>query len=377
MTVPYIVRNERGTIDRGIYDIAILYDPSKPWTPTTPQTGWNGKVAYPFGGSCGPFHVQTANTSAVLDETALERGFAVATSGLNVLGNNCNEAVSAEALMMVKEHLAETYGPIRYTIGNGCSGGSIRQINIASAYPGLLDGIQPSCTFPDVVTTAIEVLECRGMLHYFNEVSPHLWSVAQQRAVVAGHMTPSLCHTWITVYSFDRLGGDPTWGCTQPVLNAVNLPYIGPVPLPGRSEPEWVYDPETNPKDVRCTIQDYSVATFGPTTGRVRAAPRRQRRRSVRIAGARVGTRTSPKNSWTSTRRSAGSTSILATRRSDCRPIRAGPRSRIERGACRTVRRARDDADHRHPRPQQQRDPRRLLQLHVARASPEGERLAR
>ena len=263
VTVPYIVRNERGTIDRGIYDIALLYDPSKPWTPTDPQSGWNGKVVYPFGGSCGPFHVQTANSGAVLDEAALSRGFAVATSGLNVLGNNCNEAVSAEALMMVKEHLAETYGPIRYTIGNGCSGGSIQQINIASAYPGLLDGIQPSCTFTDVVTTAIEVLECRGLLHYFNEVSPHLWGVLQQRALVAGHMSPSLCHTWINVYSFDRLGGDPTWGCTQPVLTSVNLPYIGPVAFPGRSEPEWVYDPETNPEGVRCTIQDYSVATFG------------------------------------------------------------------------------------------------------------------
>jgi hypothetical protein len=263
VTVPFIVRNERGTIDRGIYDIAILYDPSKPWTPTEPQQGWNGKVVYPFGGSCGPFHVQTANTGAVLDEAALGRGFAVATSGLNVLGNNCNEAVSAESLMMVKEHLAETYGPIRYTIGNGCSGGSIQQINIASAYPGLLDGILPSCTFTDVATTAIEVLECRMMLNYFNETSPHLWGALQQRAFVAGHMTPSLCHTWITVYSFDRLGGDPTWGCTQPVLNAVNLPYIGPMELPGSSEPEWVYDPETNPKGTRCTIQDYSVATFG------------------------------------------------------------------------------------------------------------------
>ncbi|MGH2794254.1 MAG: DUF6351 family protein [Actinomycetota bacterium] len=262
-TVPFIVRNERGTIDRGIYDIAILYDPSKPWTPTAPQAGWNGKVVYPFGGSCGPFHLQTANSGAVLDENALSRGFAVATSGLNVLGNNCNEAVSAESLMMVKEHLAETYGPIRYTIGNGCSGGSIQQVNIASAYPGLLDGILPSCTFTDVATTAIEVLECRMMLHYFNEVSPHLWGLLQQRAFVAGHMSPSLCHTWITVYGFDRQGGDPTWGCTQPVLNAVNLPYIGPIALPGSSEPEWVYDPKTNPKGTRCTIQDYSVATFG------------------------------------------------------------------------------------------------------------------
>ena len=272
VTVPFIVRNERGTIDRGIYDIAVLYDPAKPWTPTQPQRGWNGKVVYPFGGSCGPFHVQTANSGAVLDEDALADGFAVATSGLNVLGNNCNEAVSAESLMMVKEHLAETYGPIRYTIGNGCSGGSIQQINIASAYPGLLDGILPSCTFTDVATTAIEVLECRLLLHYFNEVSPHLWANPQQRALVSGHMSASLCHTWINVYSFDRLGGDPTYGCTLPVLSAFNLPYAGVVERPDAQEPEWVYHPQTNPKGTRCTVQDYSVATFGgrPSDGYAR-----------------------------------------------------------------------------------------------------------
>ena len=262
VTVPYIVRVERGTLDRTIYDIALLYDPAKPWTPTEPQAGWNGKVVYPFGGSCGPIHLQTANSAAVLDETALERGFAVASSGLNVLGNNCNESVSAEALMMVKEHLAETYGPIRYTIGNGCSGGSIQQINIASAYPGLLDGILPSCTFPDVWTTATEVFECRLLLDYF-EASPQLWGVAQQRAIVSGHMSPSLCHTWITVYGFDRNGADPTIGCTHGVLSTFDVPYAGVVATPGATEPEWVYDPETNPKGTRCTIQDYSVAIFG------------------------------------------------------------------------------------------------------------------
>lgn len=261
--VPFIVRVETGTIDRAIFDIALLYDPAKPWTPTAPQAGWNGKVVYPFGGSCGPFHVQTSNGGAVVDEAALARGFAVASSGLNVLGNNCNESVSAEALMMVKEHLVETYGPIRYTIGTGCSGGSIQQINIASAYPGLLDGILPSCTFPDVWTTAIEVFECRLLLDYFFETSPQLWGVAQQRALVAGHMSPSLCHTWISVYGFDRNGADPTIGCTLPVLSSFDLPYAPVVPAPGSSEPEWVYDAETNPKGTRCTIQDYSVAIFG------------------------------------------------------------------------------------------------------------------
>ena len=263
-TVPFIVRNERGTLDRTIYDIAVLYDPAKPWTPASPQAGWNGKVVYPFGGSCGPIHLQTNNSGAVLDESALSRGFAVASSGLNVLGNNCNESVSAEALMMVKEHLAETYGPIRYTIGTGCSGGSIQQINIASAYPGLLNGILPSCTFPDVWTTALEVVECKLLLNYFFETSPHLWSVAQQRAFVAGHMSPSLCHTWITVYGFDRNGGDPAgYGCTNGVLTTFQLPYTPVVPVPGTTKPEWVYDPETNPKGTRCTIQDYAVAIFG------------------------------------------------------------------------------------------------------------------
>ncbi|MGH2727135.1 MAG: DUF6351 family protein, partial [Actinomycetota bacterium] len=262
-TVPFVVRVERGTIDRAIYDIAVLYDAAKPWTPTSPQTGWNGKVVYPFGGSCGPFHLQTNNSGAVLDEAALGRGFAVASSGLNVLGNNCNESVSAEALMMVKEHLVETYGPIRYTIGTGCSGGSIQQLNIASAYPGLLDGLLPSCTFPDVWTTALEVAECRLLLDYFFETSPQLWGILQQRAFVAGHMTPSLCHTWITVYGFDRNGADPTIGCTLPVLSSVDLPYAPAVVRPDVGEPDWVYDPETNPKGTRCTIQDYSVAIFG------------------------------------------------------------------------------------------------------------------
>jgi hypothetical protein len=31
LTVPYIVRVERGTLNRGIYDIAVLFDPAKPW----------------------------------------------------------------------------------------------------------------------------------------------------------------------------------------------------------------------------------------------------------------------------------------------------------------------------------------------------------
>src|SRR2546422_2270887 len=53
LTVPYIVRVERGTINRGIYDIPVLFDPTRatPWTALTPQPQWNGKIVYTFGAS--------------------------------------------------------------------------------------------------------------------------------------------------------------------------------------------------------------------------------------------------------------------------------------------------------------------------------------
>ena len=138
-TVPYIVRLEKGAMDRGLYDVAVLADPSSGWAPWAPQRGWNHKVLYQFGGGTAPWHTNGAPQNDLVD-MALSRGFLVANNNLNIRGNDANDVVSAEALMMLKEHIAETYGPIRYTIGTGCSGGSIQQHQIAANYPGLLDG---------------------------------------------------------------------------------------------------------------------------------------------------------------------------------------------------------------------------------------------
>ena len=62
--------------------------------------------------------------------------------------------------MMTKEHIIETVGPIRFTISTGESGGSIGQIQVANAYPGITNGLIPSLTYPDVWSTAIEVADC-------------------------------------------------------------------------------------------------------------------------------------------------------------------------------------------------------------------------
>jgi hypothetical protein len=251
-TVPYIVRIERGTIDRGIYDVAVLWNPAQGWAPWAPQAGWNGKLMVLFGGDTNSHYSQPPPAEGipgvaegVLDDNALSRGFMVVSQGLNIHGENDNDTVSAEALMMVKEHIAETYGPIRHTIGEGCSGGGLQQQIIAATYPGLLDGILPTCSYPDIWTTAMEVGDCVAMNNYFgndgtSEPNP-LWPAAQQ-ALVEGHSSNSTCIAWDQLFG-SRFDPSAAANC--------NLPA------------EQVYDPQSNPAGTRCTIPDYQIAIWG------------------------------------------------------------------------------------------------------------------
>src|SRR5262245_61684982 len=80
---------------------------------------------------------------------------------------NSNRVLVAETVMMMKEHIVDTYGEIAYTMGNGCSGGSIQQNTVASIFPGLLDGIQPSCDYPDSITTGLEVGDCVLLVNFY------------------------------------------------------------------------------------------------------------------------------------------------------------------------------------------------------------------
>ena len=224
-TVPYIVRQEFGVEDRGIYAIAMLSAPG----------GWNNKLLTYFGASTAADHLQS-QPSAVLDDMALSRGFMTANSSMNVNGENTNQVVSAEALMMLKEHIVETYGPIRYTIGQGCSGGSY-QYMVAAMYPGLLNGIQPNCSFTDIWTTAPDVFDCGLLIHYFENNPSEPWVPA-----IDGHRDPSDCAMWDALF----------YGAGNPAT-------AGNCKLPDGT----VYDPVLRPTAVRCDIQDYEEAIWG------------------------------------------------------------------------------------------------------------------
>lgn len=268
-TVPYVIRRETGTMNRGIYQIAVLYDPAQPFTPWASQPGWNRKLHYILGADAKPQRRQGAPKSVLgephpvgvvnsnnVAELALSRGWAVATNSQNIHGLNTNFVTSAEAMMMLKEHLIEQLGELRYTMGYGCSGGAVQQHLIADAYPGLLDGLLPSCSFPDLYLTSTEVVDCSLLLRYYNTTSPQLWTVEAQRAAVDGTADVGPCHSWINGFGFDSHWFDPRTSC---VWRSV---FVQPYEVV-LEQPPWVYEPTRNPEGARCTLQDHQVAIFG------------------------------------------------------------------------------------------------------------------
>ena len=247
VTVPYIVRIERGTANRGIHEIAVLFDPTKPWTAWASQSGWNHKLFWPFGSGCEMGHVQ-GGPGSVLNNTALSRGFMVASSSMTQYGTHCNDVTSAETVMMLKEHIIETYGPIRYTMSNGGSGGAHQQNLHSSNYPGLLQGILPSQHFQDTWTPGREFLDCYLLARYYKQRADagQPWTEAE-KANTDGHANASTCEGPIQTYMSGRAANymDPTVGG-----NCGGFP--------------WTYDPLANPGGERCTLQDFQFAIFGP-----------------------------------------------------------------------------------------------------------------
>ena len=282
LTVPYIVRVERGTMNRGIYDIVVLFDPSQPWTALAPQPGWNGKVVYSFGASTGQPRLQFRSSQNWADDTALSRGFMVVDNSVTDSSRNSNRALVAETVMMMKEHIVDTYGEIAYTMGNGCSGGSIQQNTLVSIFPGLLDGIQPSCNYPDSITTGQEVLDCVLLVNAYE--SPD-WKalmggltqaqINAKKTAINGHLDHLGCQSWNNAFGFN---GKP--GNYVPVL-VVNQATgaLAPVGAPRNNcllPAALVYDPITNPNGTRCGDPDLSTAVWGTTAGVVPGSVRAQ-----------------------------------------------------------------------------------------------------
>jgi len=245
-TVPYIVRVETGTINRAIYQIAVLHNPAAEPEPApgAALTAWNKRLLYSFGGGCIRGWYRQGSTLGVgsgvmISDAVTGKGYAEASSSLNVFGNNCNDLTAAETMMMVREHFIKTFGMPLFTFGRGGSGGSYQQLQIADNYPGLLDGIIPSATFPDVLENTQYLTDVQLLDHYYKDAGAAL--TAEQKRAIAGV--------------------------------AVLANVTGPAPEGARIQattfcpPELTvtqrYDPVRNRGGARCDVFDHAINVYG------------------------------------------------------------------------------------------------------------------
>jgi hypothetical protein len=174
--------------------------------------------------------------------------------------------------MMMKEHIVDTYGEIKYTLGNGCSGGSIQQNTAASIFPGLLDGIQPSCDYPDSITTGMEVTDCVLLVNFY--AGPDWTSLMSgktqtqinaKKTAINGHLDQLGCHSWNNFFGFNNKPGNyvPTL-----VINSAGAMAPSGAPRNNcRLPAALVYDPVSNPNGTRCGDPDLATAVWGTTAG--------------------------------------------------------------------------------------------------------------
>ena len=261
-TVPFVVRTETGYQDRDQFQISVLFQPGRPWAAWAPQPQFVHKLLVTHGASCGADHQSSTAPSTTSDTagvpggpgagssplTALGLGYAVMSTALDNAGHDCDLVTEAESLVMAKQHLVDHYGTLEFTIGTGCSGGSLVQQQVANAYPGVYQGILPQCSFPDAWSTGQQLADYQLTRDYFE--NPSSWGsgvvwTPVQIAAVQGHPDYANSVELSTLY-WPTLA-DPAYACAG-------------VSASQRWSP-------SNPTGVRCDLEDYMKNVFGPYQG--------------------------------------------------------------------------------------------------------------
>ncbi len=244
-TVPYVVRWERGTINRFIYSIAVLSPPTAHAEPVDASL-WNGRLVYSFQGGVAIGHTQgTTSNGAMLYEPVLGQGYAVVWSSGTRTNTHYDLEVGGETALMVKERFVEQYGVPRYTVGVGASGGAIQQYVYGQNHPGLIDAAIPQQSYPDMVTQTIHVGDCELLERYF-DVSARddaTWKDPEKRQAVMGlNVTASpiiesagAAAQWSQIYALYGLHGyqvmDRAPGWPVPALSECRAAWFGLTPL--------------------------------------------------------------------------------------------------------------------------------------------------
>jgi hypothetical protein len=263
-TVNFIVRFETSTIDRGIYQSAVLHDPTSDPAPTWnfPPKGWNKRLIGIEGAGCpagwyfqgatgGSLVLPGVIDASLLSSEKLGQGYALFGNTLQNASQNCNSVLSGEAAMMGKEHFIKSFGVPLYTVSTGCSGGSYGSSQLADALPGLFDGVLIACTFPDPLGIAFSGSDGHLLTHYFTVTNP-TGLTPQQQVAISGYK--GLQAFYDAANQSGRV--DPVPGRAD-VAGYASAAWSPLVPTSLR------YDPVTNPHGARPTLYDHGHNVYG------------------------------------------------------------------------------------------------------------------
>ncbi len=263
LSVPFVVRVETGTVDRGIYQSAVLHDPTREAEPSAlvPPRGWNRRLVAIEGFGCpAGWYIQGASQGnlpfagfdfSLLSLQRLGEGYAMFANTLHHASNNCNAVLASEAAMMSKEHFVKRHGVPDFTVSAGCSGGSYGSAQPADRLPKLFDGVLITCTFPDPLSIAFTGSDGHLMTHFLFATHPGVFSDAQI-AAITGHKS---------VKAFTDAANQS--GRTDPVAGRIDYPGYVSAPFNAIVPVALRYDPLTHPTGIRGTVYDAAKNIYG------------------------------------------------------------------------------------------------------------------
>jgi hypothetical protein len=227
-------------MNRGLHEIAVLFDPAQPWTAWAPQPQWNHKMVMQYGAGTSQQWRQ-GTTESVLNHEALSRGFMVAGSSMLVNGQHSNFITAAETTMMLKERIHRELRPHTLHDRPGRLGrrtvaaSDCRQLSWVAA--GLASDQRLGRFDRGRVSRVCRQRSARACLH---ELLPRLHdggSRGDRR--VGGGQYERVQH---------RDGRLPDYNQPNDGTNCAGADS---------------YNATTNPTGVRCTFQDFMVSIFG------------------------------------------------------------------------------------------------------------------
>ncbi len=265
-TVDFVVRREIGTINRFLYSFAMLAPRGE--NPAAPDLGlWNRRVVYWFQGGVAIGHTQGTLHGGSMNPDLLGQGYAVVHSSGNNTGTHYNMVLAGETAMMTKERFIERYGVPLWTVGLGGSGGAIQQYLIAQNQPGVLDGLLPVQSYPDMVTQTIHVGDCELLEHYMD---------ATDRANAKWRTTKN--RTWLVGFNAEEgfarvndalaplktaLGFSTAAGSTECVPAWRGLTPLAMNPRYGQAPNQQLYVPQSDIAAIRWTHYDDLRNVYG------------------------------------------------------------------------------------------------------------------